>query len=140
MSTLYGGSKRKRPEVMLTDTTFWIDLGEEMSRGERGPARQFLAAHRTFAMEVSIITWGELAAGVNSPGELDQLLRRVKIVHLHLQVAWEAGRIERELAQRGERLGENDNWIAATARAWGLRLVSRDNAFIRVPGLTVVRY
>jgi len=55
-------------------------------------------------------------------------------------VAWEAGRIERELAQRGERLGENDNWIAATARAWGLRLVSRNDAFERVPGLSVVRY
>lgn len=125
---------------MLTDTTFWIDLAEERERGERGGARQFLANHRAFSLEVSIVTWGELAAGVNSPSELDALLRRVKIVHLHLQVAWEAGRIERELAERGRRLGENDAWIAATARVWGLRLVTRDNAFTRVPGLTVVRY
>jgi len=55
-------------------------------------------------------------------------------------VAWEAGRIERELAEHGQRLGENDNWIAATARTWGLRLVTRDEAFTRVPGLTVVGY
>lgn len=59
---------------------------------------------------------------------------------LHRQVAWEASRIERELSARGERLGENDNWIAATARAWGLRLVKRDNAFDRVRSLNVVRY
>ena len=59
---------------------------------------------------------------------------------LHRQVAWEAGRIERELAQAGSRLGENDNWIAATARAWGLRLVSRDAAFTRVQGIGVVAY
>jgi predicted nucleic acid-binding protein len=59
---------------------------------------------------------------------------------LHRQVAWEAGRIERELAEDGARLGENDNWIAATARTWGLRLVSRDAAFTRVPRLGVVSY
>jgi len=125
---------------MLTDSTFWIDLGDELEAREAGPTRQFLASHRAFHLEVSIITWGELASGVNSPAELDHLLRRVRILNLHLHVAWEAGRIERELAERGARLGENDNRIAATARVWGLRLVSRDEAFERVPGLTVVRY
>jgi predicted nucleic acid-binding protein len=125
---------------MLTDTTFWIDLGEEVAMRAVGPARRFLARHRTSALEVSIITWGELAAGVNSPSELDHLLRRVRILNLHLQVAWEAGRIERELATSGARLGENDNWIAATARTWGLALVSRDRSFERVANLRVVRY
>ena len=125
---------------MLTDTTFWIDLGEERERRQHGPAHRFLARHRSFSLEVSIITWGELAAGVNSPSELDHLLRRVKIIGLHLQVAWEAGRIERELAEQGLRLGENDNWIAATARVWGFRLVTRDDAFARVPRLAVFRY
>ena len=91
-------------------------------------------------MEVSIVTWGELAAGVNSLEELDRLLRRVRVLMVHRQVAWEAGRIDRELAQAGGRLGENDNWIAATARTWGLRLVSRDGAFSRVPGLDVISY
>src|SRR5437867_8876849 len=125
---------------MLTDTTFWIDLGEELEAGEAGPARQFLASHRAFHLEVSIITWGELASGVNSPSELDHLLRRVRILNLHLQVAWEAGRIERELSTSGARLGENDNWIAATARTWGLALVSRDQAFGRVRNLRVINY
>ena len=100
----------------------------------------FLARHRAQNLEVSIVTWGELAAGVNTPEELDRLLRRVRVLMLHRQIAWEAGRIERELAATGERLGENDNWIAATARAWGLRLVSRDGAFTRVNGLSVVSY
>ncbi|MBI4661983.1 MAG: type II toxin-antitoxin system VapC family toxin [Verrucomicrobia bacterium] len=125
---------------MLTDTTFWIDLLQERRDRRRGPASQFLASHRAQALEVSIITWGELASGFNSPDALDHLLRKVRILNLHLQVAWEAGRIERELAEQGTRLGENDNWIAATARVWGLRLVSRDAAFERVVGITVVRY
>jgi hypothetical protein len=62
----------------------------------------------------------------------------VRLLFLPQQVAWEASRIAREIA--GQRLGENDNWIAATARVWGLRLVTRDNAFARVPKLSVVRY
>ena len=125
---------------MLTDTTFWVDLAQERATGQSGAAHRFLARHRAQNMEVSIVTWGELAAGVNRPEELDRLLRRVRVLMLHRQVAWEAGRIERELEQTGGRLGENDNWIAATARTWRLRLVSRDEAFTRVPGLDVVSY
>jgi len=125
---------------MLTDTTFWIDLLEERRDRIAGRATRFLARHRATDFEVSIITWGELAPGFNSPAELNQLLRRIRVLYLHMQVAWEAGRIERQLAAQGQRLGENDNWIAATARIWGLRLVSNDHAFKRVPGLTVVSY
>lgn len=123
---------------MLTDTTFWIDLNVERLRGQRGPASQFIAAHRAHTLEVSIITWGELAAGAATVEELERLLRRIHVFALSLQVAWEAGRIERELP--GHRLGENDNWIAATARTWGLRLVTNDRAFQRVPRLNVLRY
>jgi len=125
---------------VLTDTTFWVHLAQERAICQRGPAHRFLARHRVQNMEVSIVTWGELAAGVNSLEELDRLLRRVRVLMVHRQVAWEAGRIDRELAQAGGRLGENDNWIAATARTWGLRLVSRDGAFSRVPGLDVISY
>ena len=125
---------------MLTDTTFWVDLAEERASQQTGPAHRFLAQNRAASFEISIITWGELAPGVNTPEELDRLLRRVRVLMLHRQIAWEAGRIERELSVTGARLGENDNWIAATARAWGLRLVSRDEAFRRVRGLKVIPY
>ena len=125
---------------MLTDTNFWIDVSDELNRRTIGPARTFLAQHRAATFKVSIISWGELAAGVDDPADLDRLLRRVKVLYVPMQVAWEAGRIEVELAQRGGRLGENDNWIAATARTWGLRLVTRDLAFSRVPRLRVMNY
>jgi predicted nucleic acid-binding protein len=125
---------------VLTDTTFWIDLAQERANARPGGAHRFLARHGAQNIEVSIVTWGELAAGVNKPEELDQLLRRIRVLMLHRQVAWEAGRIERELGATGARLGENDNWIAATARIWGLRLVSRDEAFRRVPALDIVSY
>jgi predicted nucleic acid-binding protein len=125
---------------VLTDTTFWVDLLEERRDRRNGPASQFLARNRAATMEVSIVTWGELAAGFETPDALNHLLRRVRVLNLHRQTAWEAGVIERSLAATGSRLGENDNWIAATARVWGLRLVTRDKAFRRVPDLAVVGY
>lgn len=78
--------------------------------------------------------------GFRTPDALDDLLRKIRVISLHKQVAWEAGRIERELSDRGGKLGENDNWIAATARVWGLRLLTQDAAFDRVPGIIVIKY
>jgi predicted nucleic acid-binding protein len=69
---------------MLTDTTFWIDLAQERGRRATGPAHRFLAQHRAFDLQVSVITWGELAVGVESPAELDRLLRRVRTLGVSL--------------------------------------------------------
>ena len=100
----------------------------------------FIARNRSFDLQVSIITWGELAEGFTESSELDRILRAVRVLMLPHQIAWEASRIQRELAAIGARLGENDSWIAATARAWGQRLVTRDDAFQRVPRLRLVSY
>lgn len=124
---------------MLVDTTFWVDLERERRTHRHGPARQFVARHRTHELRISIITWGELAAGAATV-QLEQALAGIRVLMLPRQVAWRASRLQRQLAGAGGELGENDNWIAATALTWGLRLVSRDDAFRRVPGLTVVRY
>lgn len=123
---------------MLTDTTFWLDLIDERRNRRRGPAHAFLAAHRAHRFRVSLVTWEELAEGVESSAVLDQLLKRIRMLNLPLQIAWETSRVQRELS--GRRLGENDAWIAGTARAWGFRLVTRDTAFGRVPRLRTVRY
>ncbi len=125
---------------MLTDTTFWIDLLEEREHRRHGGAARFLESHRSHELRVSIVTWAELAEGFANPHDLSQLLKHIRVLPLSQQIAWEASRIARELNAEGGRLGENDNWIAATARAWGFRLISRDNAFSRVPRLNVVNY
>ena len=126
---------------MLTDTTFWVDLLHERARktGPR-PAHAFMAAHRAFLLRVSLVTWGELAEGFPAPDGLEWLLRGVHVLAVPKQIAWEASRIQRERAAQGLRLGENDCWIAATARAWGMPVVTRDGAFARVPRLRVAAY
>jgi predicted nucleic acid-binding protein len=125
---------------VLTDTTFWIDLLVERWEARRGPATAFIATHRAFDLFVSVVTWGELAEGFEQHGDLQLFLRGVRVLPLPQQVAWETSRIQRELAAAGARLGENDSWIAGTARTWGHGLVTRDAAFGRVPRLRVLRY
>ncbi len=127
---------------MLTDTTFWIDLARERQgqAGQARPAHRFIATHRAHSLEISLVTWAELAVGFEVSAPLDHLLRYIRVLGLPRQIGWEASRIERELRQQGQPLGENDTWIAATARTWGLPLVTNDDAFDRVRRLRVIRY
>jgi tRNA(fMet)-specific endonuclease VapC len=125
---------------VLVDTTFWADLERERRHGQPGAAHEFIARHRAHELCISIITWGELAAGAATVEELERLLARIRVLMLPRQVAWRASRLQRQLADVGGELGENDNWIAATALTWGLGLVTRDEAFRRVPGLRVISY
>jgi len=131
---------KSKKEDVLTDTTFWIDLLEERHENRLGGAGAFIARHRSHELYISIVTWGELAEGFEDFRGLETLLRRIPVLMLPQQIAWEASRIQRELAQGGRRLGENDSWIAATARAWGQSLVTRDSAFERVPRLRLAHY
>ena len=56
-------------------------------------------------------------------------------------VAWEYGRTYRHLRGTGQLIGANDLWIAATALADGMPVVTRNVAhFKRVPHLEVETY
>jgi tRNA(fMet)-specific endonuclease VapC len=50
------------------------------------------------------------------------------------------GRMKTELAAAGKLIPENDIWIAATAKEHGLPLVTRDQHFLFVSGLTIFKW
>lgn len=59
------------------------------------------------------------------------------LVQRHLM----AGEIYRALAAKGQLIGTNDLWIAATALVHGMGVVTNNmHEFSRVPDLTVVPY
>jgi predicted nucleic acid-binding protein len=89
------------------------------------------------SLVISIISFGELAVGFQTPHELERLLGRIRVIMLHKHIAWEASRIRREARKM---LNQNDYWIATTARASGQKLVSNDEDFDAVPLLTRVTY
>lgn len=57
------------------------------------------------------------------------------IINTTLPVAREYGRIAAELKQKGKPIPMNDMWIAATAIANDLELVTQDNHFKEINGL-----
>ncbi len=124
---------------MIADTTFLSHLLRERERGP-GPATRFLVARRTEAFLVTVISVGELAVLFDTNEQARLFLQRYRQLRLFPEIAYAAAEIDRELADRGLRLGENDNWLAGFCRYYGQPIISRDAAFDRVRGLRRLEY
>ena len=125
---------------MFLDTNFLIDLEEETGANRNGPARRFLGRHRGALVVVSVIALRELAAGMDDSETARIFLAGFRVVTLKPEIAREAAAVDRELMETGERLGENDTWLAGFARYYGTPLVSNDVAFDRVRRLRRLGY
>ncbi len=99
-------------------------------------------------LAVSVITIGELRAGVLAALDLETRDRRLGTLARALLLdpvpiddavaaAW--ARLRVMLREGGLRMGVNDSWIAATALALGVPVVTQDEGYIAVPGLAVIR-
>jgi tRNA(fMet)-specific endonuclease VapC len=92
---------------------------------------------------LSVITFGELLYGAarstrraEALARLEELRRLLPVLPLNEAVADSYGTIRADLESRGERIGNNDLWIAAHALAANLVLVTNnEKEFSRVKGL-----
>jgi predicted nucleic acid-binding protein len=130
-----GRSEADSP-IMLLDTRFFIDLEDELRAARPGPCSAFLLENRHQTKHASVITIGEFAAAATAAATL-RFFRGYQRLSLGRDVAIFGGRLQAALAFD---MGENDLWIAATAKFHGLPVVSRDKVFSRVPGLKVLAY
>lgn len=99
-------------------------------------------------LAVSIVTIGELRAGVLVAETLeirDQRLgtlsaaMRLEPLPVDEAVAAEWARLRVLLRDTGQRMPVNDSWIAATAMAHAVPLVTQDDDFPEVQGLSVTK-
>lgn len=100
---------------------------------------------------VSVVTLAELHAGVLAAGDTDTRALRLAtldaVTDMHVLGVDEAtarmwARLRVHLAEGGRRVNVNDLWIAATAAAHGLAVVTQDADFDPlegVAGLTIIR-
>jgi predicted nucleic acid-binding protein len=99
-------------------------------------------------LAVSVITIGELRAGVLAAHDVATRDRRLGTLTAALALdpvpvdeavaaAW--ARLRVELRDRGLRMPVNDSWIAATAIAIGVAVVTQDDDYVDLPGLSVIR-
>ena len=98
-------------------------------------------------LAVSVITIGELRAGVLAAPDLATRARRLAtlthaltlepvLVDEAVAEAWATLRVT--LRDRGSWMPVNDSWIAATAMALGVPVVTQDDDYVDIPKLQVV--
>ncbi len=129
--------------ALSVDSTFLVDLEREHTRGGSGPAHDFLAQNADSPLFVSTVAAGELACGRSAAdrSRWERMLLPYRLLSIDARVAWEFGQAFRFLQANGLMIGSNDLWIAATALASELPVVTRNRReFARVPGLTVLGY
>jgi predicted nucleic acid-binding protein len=127
-----------RQSTALADTSLFIAFEQTRALAD-DPAER---------ISVSVITVGELRLGVLAATDATARARRLetltraealdpipvdgRVVH-----AWAALRVA--LRDEGKRMPLNDSWIAATALAHHLPVVTQDDDYDGVPGLVVLR-
>jgi tRNA(fMet)-specific endonuclease VapC len=129
------------PKLIL-ETTFLIDLEREKIRGA-GPAVRFLKAHAGSPLYLTHTICGELAAGLSlaDRARWDAFVRPFRLLPWTAEVDWQYGTAFRHLQKNGQLISSNDLWIAATAIANEMILVTANTAhFRRVPGLRLAGY
>jgi predicted nucleic acid-binding protein len=97
---------------------------------------------------VSVITVGELRLGVLVAADGPTRARRLETLYraesleplpVDAGVAHAWGALRLALRDEGKRMPLNDSWIAATAIASRIPVVSQDDDYDGVPGLEVIR-
>lgn len=97
---------------------------------------------------VSVITIGELRAGVLAAADVETRDRRLATLTQALAlepipvdgaVAESWARLRLLLRDSQQRMPVNDSWIAATALALGVPVVTQDDDYIDVPSLAVIK-
>ena len=100
----------------------------------------FFAENRGALIRTSIISLAEIAPSFARSAEAWEYFKMWKIYALHRGIAEAAADVDREMIRLGQRLGENDNWIAGFCRYYREPIISRDSAFDRVRGLRRFAY
>ena len=130
-------------ESLILETSFLVDFERENNRGVPGPALAFLEAHEDARLYITFTIAGELAAGVSlaDRARWDEFVAPFHILPFTTGVAWEYGRAYRYLQENRMLIGANDLWIAATALAHRMPIVTRNaEHYRRVPDLRVITY
>lgn len=125
-------------EEALADTSLFVAVEQERPLSGRPPKR----------VAVSVITVGELRLGVLAADSGPIRARRLETLSvaesldplpIDVQVAHAWATLRLALRDAGKRMPINDSWIAATAIANGMPVVSQDGDYDDVPGLEVTR-
>lgn len=128
---------------LIVETTYLVDLEREARRDSPGPATALLEREAESVLNITFTIAGEMAAGasLDERSAWEEFLSSYRVLGCTTDVCWRYGELYRHLQGQGALIGANDLWIAATALAHRMPVVTRNTAhFARIPGLEVVEY
>lgn len=121
----------------VADTSLFVALEQQRP----------LRAQPPHELLVSVVTLGELEAGVLAAPDLSTRARRLRTLRdaasleplvIDQQVAEAWARLRVSLREAGRSMPVNDSWIAATALALGLPVATQDDDYTGIPDLDVI--
>lgn len=113
----------------LLDSSFVIDLVNEMASGRTGPAMEWLRRNALSRLWISPVTLAEVLEGADEPDVLKAYLARYAWQGIH---RIHADRVASLQMRASRRMGENDAWQVAIAQCMGAVVVGHDRAFKRL--------
>jgi len=121
---------------------FLLDTNIVIAIFARDPAVQTRLAHAAEVF-VPVTTLGELYYGAHKSTHARANLQRIEefaasntILMCDTETARQYGEIKNALRAKGKPIPENDIWIGAIAKQYGLIVATRDGHFSNIEGLT----
>lgn len=114
----------------LLDSSFLIDLLNEMAADQPGPALSWLQGNAAARLWITPVTMAEVLEGAEEPQAVRDYLTRFSWQGIHRV---HADRVAVRQRRAAHRMGENDAWQVAIAEQMGAVLVGHDHtAFHRL--------
>lgn len=107
----------------LLDSSFVIDLLNEIAANQRGPARAWVSRNHGAELWISPVTSAEVLEGAADVEAVREVFRGFRWQTIGRQHAERAALRQSRAAQR---LGENDAWQVAVAECMGAVIVGHD--------------
>jgi predicted nucleic acid-binding protein len=116
----------------LLDTSFVIELLNEIANGLSGPALIWLQSNNSARLWISPVTMAEVLEGADDRDVVKAYLARYAWQGIHRT---HADKVAHRQRRASHRMGENDAWQAAIAETMGASIVAHDTAaFARLGG------
>ena len=114
----------------LLDSSYVIDLLNEVAANQHGPARAWAARNARADLWVSAVTYAEVLEGAENVEAVREAFRAFRWQIIGRQHGERAALLQRRADQR---MGENDAWQAAVAECMDAVIVGHDpKAFARL--------
>lgn len=125
---------------MILDTSAWVELFEDTEKG--GYVAEALRKGNCFTSIVTVAETADWCAKKGLQSKLNDYVEVIKagsqLLGLDEGISRMAGELNYQRKKAGRKWGMIDSMIVATAQVYGLKILTKDNAFRDLPDVQVL--